>query len=278
MTVWRILPVLMCVSGTLVAKDVPKKIKDIEINTSQYLSTKNIQSKYDPTSEIKGHLHKKPQQHLGAGYSSTSGNTHTSSFNAKYTFSHNTRFMALSDMSYTLEASAFLANDREKRTAEEYKVLFNAKQPLPKKWLSYVSVGWLKNDFQNYTDKVDLSIGLGKILLEDSKQNLTVKLGPAVNYEAYTSGGDNSYTSLNEYIEYQRRIGKKNRFYIKMGAKENFDDMKEDYEIDSVAGLQVVVADRLDLTIEYNLFYDNLPSEGFKKTDTKTVVHLGYNF
>jgi len=278
MKAYRFLLIALFVSGLLHAEDIPKKIKDIEIDTMKYLSTDDIQKKYDPTTDARGHLYEKPQQHIGAGYSSTSGNTHTSSFNAKYTFSHNTQFYALSKMSYTLEASAFMAKDHETRTAEEYKIFFNAKQPLPKKWLSYLSIGWLKNDFQNFSNKVDLSIGLGKILLGDTKQSLTVKLGPAVNYEAYTSGGNNSYTSLNEYIEYQRRIRKENKFYIKVGAKENFADMKEDYELNSLIGLQTAIVDRLDLTIEYNAFYDHLPSEGFKKTDTKTVVRLGYDF
>ena len=55
-------------------------------------------------------------------------------------------------------------------------------------------------------------------------------------------------------------------------------DMKEDYEINSLIGMSVAVEDRIDLTIEYNAFYDNTPSENIGKTDTKTVLRLGYRF
>ncbi len=274
----HILLLVFMIAITVCGEDIPKKIEDIEIDTMKYLSTDDIEKKYDPTRDAKGHIKEKPLQHIEAGFSNTSGNTKTTSFNAKYTYSHNTRFYELHKMNYTLEASLFMARDDDKRTAEEYKVLFNARQPLPNKWLSYLSIGWLKNDFQNFSNKVDLSIGLGKILFSDKKQHLILKLGPAVNYEDYTSGGNRSYTSLNEYIEYQRRIKEYSKFYIKIGAKENFSDMQKDYEINSLIGLSVAVEDRIDLTIEYNAFYDNLPSENIDKKDTKTVIRLGYRF
>ena len=255
-----------------------KKIKDIEIDTMKYLSTDDIETRYDPTKDAKGHIKKKPFQHIEAGFSDTSGNTRTTSLNAKYTFAHKLQFVSLTAISYTIEASAFLAKDKNVRTAEEYKVLLNTKQPLPNKWLSYLSLGWLKNTFQNYDSKVDLSIGVGKILYQDKNETLIVKLGPAINYETYTSGGSDSYTSLNEYIEYRKKIYFNSIFYLKIGAKENFANMDQDYEINTLLGITFQIEKRLGLTVEYNAFYDNTPSAGFGKRDTKTVIRLGYRF
>ncbi len=258
--------------------DEIKKIKDIEIDAMKYLSTDDIKTKYDPTNDAKSHIKSKPIQHIEAGFSATSGNTKTTSFNAKYTFAHKTKIKSFAPLSYVLETSAFLSRDDGEKNAEEYKMLFNLKQPLPKKWLSYLSLGWLKNDFQNFSSKVDLSIGLGKVLYADKKQSFIVKLGPAVNYEKYTNGGSSSYSSLNEYIEYRNRVYTFSELYLKIGAKENFSDMSYDYEINSLVGINFKLDKKLNFICEYNAFYDNTPSVGFGKNDSKTVMRIGYRF
>ena len=83
---------------------------------------------------------------------------------------------------------------------------------------------------------------------------------------------------MNEYLEYSRKVHLLSRLYLKLGAKENFADMKSDYEINSLFGILFKLDTRLNMTIEYNTFYDNTPSEGFGKTDTKTVIRIGYSF
>ena len=269
---------MLCLTMTILSAQISQKIEDVQIDTMKYLSIDDIETHYDPTQNARKHLHPKPLQRIEAGFSDTNGNTRTTSLNAKYTLAHQWQMRKFAPMFYTLELSAFLARDEGKRTAEEYKALFNAKQPLPHKWLSYLSLGWLKNDFQNFANKVDLSIGLGKILYQDQKQTLILKLGPALNYETYTNGGNDSFTSLNEYLEYSRKVHLLSRLYLKLGAKENFADMKSDYEINSLFGILFKLDTRLNMTREYNTFYDNTPSEGFGKTDTKTVIRIGYSF
>ena len=255
----RVIVLLAILLVNLHSGEISKKIKDIEINAMKYLCTPDIENKYDLTKDATKHIRKKPFQHIEIGFSDTSGNTKTTSLNAKYIFSHMAAFFETHIMQYTIESSAFLAKDNGKRTAEEYKILFNAKQPLPRQWLSYVSIGWLKNIFQNYTSKIDFSIGLGRELFKDEKQSFVLKLGPAINYEKYHSGGDSSYTSLNEYLEYRRYLYDKNRFYCKVGAKENFSNMKEDYEINVLLGLRFKIVEKFHLIVEYNAFYDNKP-------------------
>ncbi len=277
MKLFYIFLIMIVLPSFLVSQEI-KKIKDIEIDTLKYLSTDDIKTKYDPTSDAKSHIKTKPVQHLEAGFSATSGNSKTTSFNAKYTFAHKTRIKSFDPMSYVLETSAFFSKDDGKTSAQEYKALFNLKQPLPKKWLSYLSLGWLKNDFQNFLSKIDLSIGIGKVLYSDKKQSLIVKLGPAINYERYKNGGSSSYSSLNEYIEYGYEAFTLSRIYLKIGAKENFSDMSRDYEINTLLGLNFKMDERLSFVCEYNAFYDNTPSEGFGKNDSKTVMRIGYSF
>ena len=265
-------------SGVTLSADEIKKISDIEIDTMKFLSTDDIQQRYDPTKEAKGHLKPKPLQNIEVGFSDTGGNTRTTSLNAKYTLAHQTRIRTFAPMFYTLEASAFLARDDGKRSAEEYKALFNARQPLPHKWLGYLSLGWLRNSFQNFDAKVDLSLGTGKVLYQSKHISLVVKIGPATNYEKYTKGGERSYASLNQYIEYTRKIRRDTTLYFKAGAKENFEKMHKDYEANTLIGVETKIGESMHGIVEYNYAYDNTPSQGYGKTDTKMVVRVGYRF
>ncbi len=268
---------IVFLATALLAEDI-QKISDIEIDTMKFLSSDDIQKRYDPTKDATGHLKSKPLQDIEVGFSDTGGNTRTTSLNAKYILAHQTRIRTFAPMFYTFETSAFLARDDGKRSAEEYKALFNARQPLPHQWLGYLSLGWLRNSFQNFDAKVDLSIGTGKVLYQSKRISFVVKVGPAANYEKYTNGGERNYASLNEYIEYQRKIRNDIVAYLKAGAKENFEKMHEDYEINTLAGIEVEMGKRVHGVAEYNYMYDNTPSEGYGKTDTKLVVRLGYRF
>ncbi len=270
-----LLSLLICPS--LVAEEI-QKISDIEIDTMKFLSTDDIAGRYDPTKDARGHLLTKPLQSIEAGFSDTGGNTRTTSLNAKYTLAHMVQLRSFAPMRYTLEASAFLFRDNGKRSAEEYKALFNAMQPLPHKWLSYLSLGWLRNSFQNFDAKVDMSIGVGKILYRSEHVSFLLKAGPAINYEAYSSGGERNYASLNEYIEYRRKVRNDSTLYLQAGARENFAQMQKDYELNALVGLRVEVSKKMHLVTEYNYRYDNTPSEGYGKRDTMTVVRLGYRF
>ena len=263
---------------TALSAEEIQKISDIEIDTMKFLSTDDIQKRYDPTKEAKGHLKSKPLQNIEVGFSDTGGNTRTTSLNAKYILAHQTRIRSFAPMFYTFETSAFLASDNGKRSAEEYKALFNARQPLPQRWLGYLSLGWLRNSFQNFDAKVDLSIGVGKELYRSERISFIVKAGPAANCEKYHKGGERSYASLNEYLEYHRKIRNDTTAYLKAGAKENFAKMHKDYEINTLAGVEVEMGKRVHGVVEYNYMYDNTPSEGYGKTDTKLVVRLGYRF
>ncbi len=59
---------------------------------------------------------------------------------------------------------------------------------------------------------------------------------------------------------------------------ENFDDLGTDYEATALLGLDFTLSEAMHINIEEEFNYDNLPPAGFKKTDTKSIVRLGYKF
>ena len=220
-----------------------------------------------------------PIQSIDLGFANTSGNTKTLNLNAKYTFQHMISSEAYEPFKYNFQATGFLNKDNGAKTAEEYTALLNGEQELKNKWLAYIALGWLRNEFKNYDNKLSFTIGIGKVLIDDGKQRLVVKIGPAYNIEQFSNNQEDvNFGSLNEYLEYTNKLNAFSDLYIKLGAMENFEDMGKDYEATALLGLNFVLSENMHLTVEEELNYDNLPAIGFAKTDTKSIVRLGYKF
>ncbi len=218
-------------------------------------------------------------QNIDLGFANTSGNTKTLNINAKYALSHSIENAAYEPFKYNFQATGYITKDSGTKTAEEYTALLNGEQELLNKWLSYITLGWLRNKFSNYDNKFSLGVGIGKILLDDKKQKLVVKIGTAYNIEQFSNNqADNKFGSLNEYIEYTNKLNAFSDLYLKLGAMENFEDMGTDYEATALLGINFALNEAVHLSIEEELKYDNLPATGFKKTDTKSIIRLGYKF
>jgi putative salt-induced outer membrane protein YdiY len=146
-------------------------------------------------------------------------------------------------------------------------------------WFGYFSTRWLRNKFRNYDSKTAIGVGIGKELFKNDTQSLKLTLGVSYNFEKYSDNTpDDDFAALTQYIEYSNQINDISSIYLKLGAMENFEDFSNDYELSMVAGIRFAVAKSLNLSLESELDYDNSPSAGYDKTDTKILVKLGYDF
>ena len=218
-------------------------------------------------------------QNINIGFANTSGNTKTLNLNIKYTLEHMLKSDAYEPFKYNFQATGFLTKDDGDKTSEEYTALLNGEQELIGEWLGYMTLDWLRNVFKNYNNKYTLATGIGKVLQNDGKYRLVIKIGPTYNIEQYSNNQeDERFGSLSEYIEYSNKLNKFSKLYFKLGAMENFDDMGKDYEATALLGLNFILNENVHITIEEELAYDNLPPLGFDKTDTKSIVRVGYKF
>ena len=219
------------------------------------------------------------KQNINLGLVSTTGNTDTLNLNGKYDQKYITSGYNNQDLSVLFDASAFMTENNNVKDNEEYQVKLGLEQLIYDGWLGYVNAGWLKNKFLNFDHKIGIGAGVGKELYKDAQQTLTAKLGVGYNAEKYSNGvASHKFTSLNEYIEYNNQLNKVSNFFLKVGALENFDDMSNDYEAFGTLGFNFAVAENLTVTLSEEIRYDNLPSLGFKKTDSKTLATVGYHF
>ena len=220
------------------------------------------------------------EQNFNVGFSNTTGNTKHLDVNAKYYFSLCTVSYDKKLIKIIFDTSLFFTQTDSQKSNEEYLLNFGVEQELDKEWLIYFALNWLRNpEFKNYNHKTSIGGGIGKSLFFDGTQSLTLKMGTAYNKKDYANSqvSDNS-KSLNEYIEYQNQLNKISKLYFKTGALQHFHNFQEDYEVLSILGVNFTVGEKVHLTIEQEVAYDNLPSIGFKKTDTKSIVRLGYKF
>ena len=238
--------------------------------------TDNVAGKYDMTGSVDA---KKPlEQSIDIGFANTTGNTETLNLNAKYKLTSLRKGYEGRDMKLSFDAGVYLTENDGTRDNEEYTLNAAVEQTLANDWLLYGTVRWLRNPFRNYDSKTFVGIGTGKTLVDTDKHTFTLKLGVGYNDEIYSDNQpDERFGSLTEYMEYRYHLSEKNDAYVTVGASENFENF-DDYEILSVIGIDVALNDTLHLVVEEEIRYDNVPPVGFEKTDTKSIVRIGYTF
>ena len=234
----------------------------------QYTNTKSVEA----TNELK--------QSINLGFSGTSGNSDTLNVNGKYEMSNIIQGYQGQALKVALDASVFFTENNSVKNNEEFTANLGLEQMIANGWLGYAGVNWLRNpDFRNYDHKISIELGAGKELFKDSTQLLVAKLGTSYNIENYSNDQETEkFGALNEYLEYSNQLNKVSNFFFKVGSMQNFKDFSNDYEVASSLGANFAVAENINLTLAEEVVYDNLPALGFKKTDTKTIATLGYNF
>ena len=238
----------------------------------------DVEAKYSNNSKVEASDELK--QSLNLGFSNTTGNTKTLNVNGKYALSFISNGFQNNSLKTAFDASGFFTENNNIKNNEEYLANLGLEQMLGRGWLGYTGVNWLSNpDFRNYDNKIAIGLGVGKELYNDGQHLFTAKLGVSYNIEDFSNDQDTEeFGALNEYLEYANQLNTISKLYIKVGSMQNFDNFSNDYEVLGIVGVNFAVAENINLSLEGEALNDNLPALGFKKTDTKTIVRLGYNF
>ena len=219
------------------------------------------------------------KQSVNLGFSQTTGNVEVSNFNGKYDFSVTTLGFADQALKVGFDASLFMTKVEGDTNNKEFTVNLGLEQYVMNDWLGYTSINWLSNEFRNFDNKFAIGAGVGTEIFNDGQHSLKFKVGMAYNVEQYVNGAaESTFTSLNEYIEYNNKLNDVSTLYFKVGAAENIEEIEKNYEVTGVFGLNFAIAENVSLSIEEELRYDKTPPVGFEDLDTKTIIRVGYNF
>ena len=254
-----LLPLLMSIS--LLDASSTKKIKN---HLSEY-KTLNISDELAKSIDF--------------GFSTTTGTTNTLNINGR--FRTYRTFSGLNDKMFKIlfDSKVFLNKSDNIKNNEEYRVDLDLEQTFNKDWLGYVNLAWFRNTFKNYDAIYSNNIGMGYKLISEDTHSLTIKVGLGFNREQYTNDQkDKTYISCNQYIEYNNKITPTSHFYTKIALIENIDDFSDDYEVFNIIGLDFSISEDLSFSIEQEIYFDSLTSEGKDTLDTKTIAKIGYRF
>lgn len=250
---------------------LPATVMADEVKVSDVGSEYSTYQKIEASKELK--------QSINIGFSNLTGNTDTMNLNGKYTMSVIKSGYENKPLKLMFDANAFVTENNDVKDNEEYSANLALEQSIIDKWLVYASAHWLRNEFRNYDNKLSIATGIGKELYNDGQHLFKARIGIAYNLQQHTNDQpDEEFISFNQYLEYTNQLNKISDLYVKLGAFENFENFSNDYEILFVAGLNFAVATDISVILEGEVNYDNLPPVGFEKTDTKTIVRVGYNF
>lgn len=237
----------------------------------------DVESEFSTYKEVKAT--KELKQSINIGFSSLTGNTETMNLNGKYMMAVLKSGYNNKPLKIMFDASAFVTENDDVKDNEEYSANLVLEQNIVDKWLTYGSISWLRNEFKNYDNKSSFGAGIGNEFYNDGLHVFKARVGFAYNFQQHTNTQpDEEFFSFNQYLEYTNQLNKISDLYVKLGALENFENFSNDYEVLFVTGLNFAVATDISVVLEYEVNYDNLPPIGFEKTDTKTIVRVGYNF
>lgn len=241
------------------------------------LKTTDVESKFAAKSV--GAKSEGLQQSINFGFANTTGNAETLNANGKYAMGYTTVGYNQKALTVGFDTSAFITKNENITDNEEYTANLGVEQYVTDSgWLGYASMNWFRNEFRNFDNKFSIGTGAGKELYNDGQHSFKAKLGVAYNIEQYSNGQpEHKFTSLNEYLEYNNNLNKVSNLYARVGSSQNFEDFN-DADVLGVVGFNFAVAENLSVIIEEEARYDNLPPIGFEKTDTKSIVRVGYNF
>lgn len=227
--------------------------------------------------EIKDEL----KQGINIGFVNTTGNTETSNLNGKYELDYTTKGFNDKKLEIEFDGVAFMSKNNDIKDNEEYRFKLNGNQFIGDKFFVYGNIEWMRNQFLNFDSNWDIGFGIGKEFFKTDKHNLQAKLGIAHNIEEYTTTVDGKdkkiFTSLTQYIEYNRNLNKTSKFYTKFGISENLKDFANDYDLLTTVGVNFKVAEDISVILEEEVRFDSIPAS-ISKADTKTLAKIGYSF
>lgn len=209
------------------------------------------------------------QGSVALGYLQTTGNSDTTTLNAKALTGYKSGDWQDAFLFQTLKAS-----NAGVLTAESTEL--NAQTDYNLSSLNYLfgNVDFLRDTFSGYEHRTSEVVGYGHRFLATDSQQLDVELGAGARQTSYTDG-----TSDSEPVEllsgsYLWKFDKTSNFSENL----TFIHGSSNTYSQSVSALTVNLAGSFALSVSYTVSHNSSVLPGFKNTDTITAVSLVYSF
>ena len=210
---------------------------------------------------------------IDAGVSYLTGNTETVSGNLSGLFVARSKRQR-----FTLRGKWYYAENNKVVDAREAGGSIKYDFFVTQKFYLYANALFLYNPFKDLDLRSTIGGGAGYQFWEDVRKKLSFELGISYVDENFRIAEDNAYPGGRWAINFSYWIiqDKIDLFHFQEGyfSLEDFKDMN----LITEQGLRFMVLKDFYTSLTVNVAYDNIPSPGFKSTDTALIFGLGYNF
>lgn len=206
---------------------------------------------------------------LELGYLATSGNTETSSLNAKFALTYE-----VDKWRHSLSAAAVHAEDSGVTTAERNQ--FGAKSDYKFNEFDYffITVNWEQDRFAGFDERTSEAVGYGRRILKDDRHSLEAEIGAGARQTSPVVGPDVSETILRASAKYQWRFAEGAAFdqslIVESGDSNTYTE--------SVSAVAAKLIGTWSLKFSYTIKQNSDVAPGLEKTDTYTAVGVEYAF
>jgi len=212
------------------------------------------------------------------GYFLTTGNTETTSLNAKLSLNYETAIWFNEAKFSAINSGETIKNDdgteKDKTSAEAYAVTDKVGFNFTENDYVYLGGAWEKDRFNGYDYQTMVSAGYGRRLITNDKIKLKFEIGPGYRYDKLDSGEKNDEATGRGFLNFNWNITETTVFE---------EDLNVVYSSEltrtiSVTSLKAQIVGALAMKLSYTIDNSSKVPADKEKTDTITALTLVYGF
>ncbi len=204
---------------------------------------------------------------------SSNGNSKTNTTSVKNTYTYNWS----KETSLELIGQGLGSSSGDTVTAENYLASEKGTVKIIEKTYAYEKFTWNKDRFAGIQNRYDGSVGLGRLLLDLTKDKLNAELGGGYVNEELTSAPRNDYASGRAYAKYEHLFSETAKFTQDGEYLHNFKNSKG-YRLATESAVIASITTHLSLKTSFQWKRNALPPPGNDKDDTLTSAALVINY
>jgi putative salt-induced outer membrane protein YdiY len=226
----------------------------------------------NPSAEISGEG-ARLSGHINAGLSSSSGNTEARRYYLDTEAVARTR-----DDRYTLGGRAAHTEDHGVQTESNGIAYLKYDRFFTKKWYGYANGNFENDKFKDIVLRSTLGLGSGYQFFETVKTNLSLEGGLTYVKTDFLAAEDDNYPAARWALKFDHMLfDTKIQFFHAHEAYVGLEDVQKTF-VRSQTGFRVPLYKNLNATAQYNLDWDNNPTDARFKTDKTLLLTLGYSW
>jgi putative salt-induced outer membrane protein len=178
----------------------------------------------------------------------------------------------------TVDAGALKTESNNLKTAESYLLAGKYRRNITDRFLWYGLGGWSRNEFAGFIDRYTAGAGLGYRFIEPDPHGLVGEFGFGYTDEKrIPPNSDSNGAEARAFLGYSYKISETSKLVSEL---EIFDNIEEtsDWRGRTTTSVTATISKQLALKTGYTVLYDNVPTPGFRKTDTIFLTSLVVNF